>query len=376
MAGRLKLGELTQLVEAGEIDTVLVAQTDMQGRLMGKRFHARHFVETAWQETHSCNYLLTVDMEMTPVPGYKSASWDRGYGDYTMKPDLATLRRVPWLPGTALVLADLLEHGTDAEVPISPRAVLKRQIARLDALGYAPMMASELEFFLFRTSFEEAAAAGYRGLEPISAYNEDYHIFQTTKEEEVMRAIRLGLAGADIPVENTKGEADAGQAEVNVAYSDALTMADRHSIIKNAVKEIAWAKGRAVTFMAKWSYDHAGSSCHVHQSLVGNGGAPAFHDPEGPHGMSRGHAPLRGRPAGARVRDHLFPRALRQLVQALHGGHLRADEGRLVGRQSHGGLSRRRRGDQGRAGRMPRRRRRPEPLSGIRRHAGRRHRRP
>jgi glutamine synthetase len=286
MAGKLKLGQLTQLVEAGEIDTVLVAQTDMQGRLMGKRFHARHFVDTAWAETHSCNYLLTVDMEMTPVPGYQSASWEKGYGDHTMKPDLSTLRSVPWLPGTALVLADLLDHHTGAEVPVSPRAVLKRQIARLDALGFAPMMASELEFFLFRSSFEEAAAAGYRGLEPISAYNEDYHIFQTTKEEEVMRAIRLGLADADIPVENTKGEADAGQAEVNVAYSDALTMADRHSIIKNAVKEIAWAKGRAVTFMAKWSYDHAGSSCHVHQSLIGESGTPAFHDPEGPHGMS------------------------------------------------------------------------------------------
>ncbi len=286
MAGRLKLGELTQAVEAGEIDTVLVAQTDMQGRLMGKRFHARHFVDTAWAETHSCNYLLTVDMEMTPVPGFKSASWEKGYGDYTMRPDLGTLRRVPWLPGTALVLTDLLDHGTHAEVPISPRAVLKRQIARLGALGYTPMMASELEFFLFRTSFEEAASAGYRGLQPISAYNEDYHIFQTTKEEDVMRAIRLGLAGADIPVENTKGEADAGQEEVNVTYSDALTMADRHVIIKNAVKEIAWARGRAVTFMAKWSYDHAGSSCHVHQSLIGENGAAVFHDPEDEHGMS------------------------------------------------------------------------------------------
>jgi glutamine synthetase len=287
MTGKLNFEELRAAVAAGEIDTVLVAQTDMQGRLMGKRFHAEHFLRSAWEETHGCNYLLTVDMEMTPVPGYKSASWEAGYGDYTMRPDLGTLRRVPWLPGTALVLADLEDHRSHAPVPISPRAILKRQIARLEAMGYLPMMASELEFFLFRTSYEEAAAAGYRALQPISAYNEDYHIFQTTKEEDVMRAIRLGLAGADIPVENTKGEADAGQEEVNVTYADALTMADRHVIIKNAVKEIAWGRGRAVTFMAKWSTAHAGSSCHVHQSLVGRDGAPAFADAQAEHGMSR-----------------------------------------------------------------------------------------
>jgi glutamine synthetase len=286
MAGKLTFDELRQAAASGEIDTVLVAQTDMQGRLMGKRFHVDHFLRSAWQETHSCNYLLTVDMEMTPVPGYATASWERGYGDYTMRPDLETLRRVPWLPGTALVLADLEDHRTHGPVPMSPRAVLKRQIERLEGMGLAPMMASELEFFLFRTSFEEAAAGGYAKLEPISAYNEDYHIFQTTKEEDVMRAIRNELAGADIPVENTKGEADAGQEEVNVTYADALTMADRHVIIKNAVKEIAWGRGRAVTFMAKWSYTHAGSSCHVHQSLVGRDGAPAFFEESAEHGMS------------------------------------------------------------------------------------------
>lgn len=285
MAGKVSFDDLKKAVGAGEIDTVVVAQTDMQGRLMGKRFHAEHFVNSAWEETHSCNYLLTVDMEMTPVPGYQSASWQRGYGDYTMKPDLDTLRLVPWLPKTALVLCDLEDHATHAPVPISPRAVLKRQVARLDAMGYRPMMASELEFYLFRTSFDEAAAQGYAGLQTVSAYNEDYHIFQTTKEEGVMRAIRNGLAGADIPVENTKGEADAGQAEVNVAYAEALTMADRHVIIKNAVKEIAWASGHAATFMAKWSTDHAGSSCHVHQSLAAKDG-PAFYDKDAEHSMS------------------------------------------------------------------------------------------
>ena len=286
MAGRLSFDELKQAVKAGDIDTVIAAQIDMQGRLMGKRFHADFFVQSGWKETHSCNYLLTVDMEMTPVPGYKSASWERGYGDYTMKPDLETLRVVPWLPKTALVLCDLEDHATHAPVPMSPRAVLRRQIARLGEMGYRPMMASELEFFVFRNSFEEAAAQAYAGLSPISAYNEDYHIFQTTKEEDVMRAIRNGLAGAGIPVENTKGEADAGQAEVNVTYADALSMADNHVVIKNAVKEIAWAQGRAVTFMAKWSHDHAGSSCHVHQSLVGRDGEPAFHDEGAEHSMS------------------------------------------------------------------------------------------
>ncbi|HET7408752.1 MAG TPA: glutamine synthetase family protein [Paracoccaceae bacterium] len=286
MAGKLSFDDLKGLVQAGEIDTVLVAQIDMQGRLMGKRFHADFFVQSAWKETHSCNYLMTVDMEMTPVPGYSSASWERGYGDYAMKPDMDTLRIVPWLPKTALVLCDLEDHATHAPVPMSPRAMLRRQIARLDELGYRPMMASELEFYLFRTSFEEAAAQGYTGLAPISAYNEDYHIFQTTKEEDVMRAIRNGLAGANIPVENTKGEADAGQAEVNVTYADALTMADNHVIIKNAVKEIAWGRGRAVTFMAKWSSEHAGSSSHVHQSLIGHDGKPAFRDPDAEHTMS------------------------------------------------------------------------------------------
>lgn len=286
MAGKLSFDELKQAVAADEIDTVIVAAVDMQGRLMGKRFHADFFLESAWRETHCCNYLMTVDMEMTPVPGYRSASWQGGYGDYAQRPDLGTLRRIPWLPKTALVIADLEDHAHEP-VAISPRALLKSQIARLDAMGYRPMMASELEFYLFRTSFEEAAAQGYTGLAPISAYNEDYHIFQTSKEEDVMRAIRNGLVGADIPVENTKGEADAGQAEVNVTYSDALTMADRHVIIKNAVKEIAWSRGRAVTFMAKWSHDRAGSSCHVHQSLIGRDGEPVFHDPDAEHTMSQ-----------------------------------------------------------------------------------------
>ena len=286
MAGKLTFDALKALVASGEIDTVVAAQTDMQGRLMGKRFQAEFFVDSAWEETHSCNYLLATDMEMLTVEGYQSSSWSQGYGDYTMKPDLSTLRRTPWLEGAALVLCDVLDHHTHAEVPHAPRSVLKRQIAALSEIGQKPLTASELEFFLFKESFEEANAKGYAGLTPISAYNEDYHIFQTTKEEAVMREIRNGLNGADVPVENSKGEAEAGQEEINVRYADALTMADRHSIIKNGVKEIAWKHGHAASFMAKWSYDHAGSSSHIHMSLVGPDGAPAFYDPNADHGLS------------------------------------------------------------------------------------------
>jgi len=286
MAGKLTLEDLKQRVANGEIDTVLTVQVDMQGRLMGKRMHADFFVDSAWQETHSCNYLQATDMEMETVEGYKSTSWESGYGDYTMKPDLETLRLIPWLEGTALVMCDVLDHHTHEDVPHSPRAVLKKQVARLESLGMRAMMASELEFFLFKNSYEEAQLQGYRNLSPVSAYNEDYHIFQTTKEEDVMRAIRNGLNGADIPVENSKGEADAGQEEINVRYADALTMADRHAIIKNGCKEIAWSKGKALSFMAKWSYDHAGSSSHIHQSLWSLEGEPLFFDQGSEHGMS------------------------------------------------------------------------------------------
>ncbi|PLX37380.1 MAG: glutamine synthetase [Hyphomicrobiales bacterium] len=286
MAGKLTLEELTSAVKSGEIDTVLVVQVDMQGRLMGKRFHAEFFLDSGVDETHCCNYLLATDMEMETVDGYKATSWEAGYGDYAMKPDLDTLRRIPWLEGTALVICDVLDHHTHAPVPHSPRAVLKRQVERLEAMGMKAMMATELEFFLFRESYEEAQEKGHRGLTPISAYNEDYHIFQTTKEEEVMRAIRNGLNGADIPVENSKGEACAGQEEINVRYTDALTMGDRHAIIKNGCKEIAWSKGRSISFMAKWDDSFAGNSSHVHQSLVDLDGKPLFYDPAAKHGMS------------------------------------------------------------------------------------------
>lgn len=282
MQGRSDLEALRVAVAAGEVDTVVAALVDMQGRLVGKRFHAEHFLKRGFEETHCCNYLLATDMEMLPVPGYRAASWDRGYGDYVMKPDLSTLRRIPWLEATALVLCDVLEHDTHTEVPHSPRAVLKRQVARLEARGMRAMMASELEFFLFDVSYDAARSQGYRDLRPSNPYNQDYQIFLTTKDEPVMRALRNGLSGAGVPVENSKGEASAGQEEINIGYADALESADRHVIVKHAAKEIAWAHGQAITFLAKWSNAAAGSSAHIHQSLWTSAGRPLFRgeDPE------------------------------------------------------------------------------------------------
>ena len=286
MPGNMSFDALKEAVARGEIDTVLVASVDMQGRLMGKRFHAAFFVDSGYKETHCCNYLLAVDMEMTTVPGYKSAGWEQGYGDYVMKPDLATLRPLPWLPGTALCLADLLDHHTHEEVPVSPRAILKRQVARARAMGFEPMMATELEFYIFENAYENLRDGGLSALRPISGYNEDYHIFQTTKEESLMRDVRNHLYAAGIPIENTKGEADAGQHEVNYKYSDALDTADNHVIVKQGVKEIAHAKGKSVTFMAKYDHRKAGSSSHVHQSLWSLDGKPSFYDHDDEHGMS------------------------------------------------------------------------------------------
>lgn len=285
MKAMLTLEELKQEFATGSIDTVLACMVDMQGRLMGKRFHADYFINHGAEETHSCNYLLATDLEMETVEGYKSTGWEAGYGDYVMKPDMSTLRRVPWLEGTALVLCDVLDHHYKP-IPHSPRAILRKQIERLAALGIQPMMATELEFFLFDQSYADACQSGYRDMKPASTYNEDYHIFQTTKEETVIRAIRNGIYGAGIAVECSKGEASAGQEEVNIKYDKALTTADQHSIVKHACKEIAWAQGKSVTFMAKWHNEAAGSSSHVHQSLWSFDGKPLFLDESKPHGMS------------------------------------------------------------------------------------------
>jgi glutamine synthetase len=287
MEGMLTLDQLKKEVAAGTIDTVVAALVDMQGRLIGKRFHAKFFVESGHEETHGCNYLLAVDVEMEPVPGYKASSWEQGYGDFVLKPDMATLRRIPWLPGTALVLCDILDHHTHEDVPHSPRAILKKQLKRLEAMKMKAYMASELEFFLFEDSYANAHEKGYRNLKTSAHYIEDYHIFQTSKEEDVMRAIRNGLHGAGIPVENSKGEAAPGQEEINVKYAEALEMADRHAIIKNGAKEIAYNVGKSVSFMAKWDYGMAGNSSHIHQSLWSLDNKPLFMDKKGEHGMSQ-----------------------------------------------------------------------------------------
>jgi glutamine synthetase len=285
MSGILSFDDLKTQVASGDVDTVLVCLIDMQGRLMGKRFVAQHFVNGGYEESHCCNYLLATDFEMATPDGYASTSWESGYGDYIMKPDLETLRPVPWLEGTAMVLCDVLDHHTHAEVPLSPRTMLKKQIQRLEAMGLSPVMATELEFFLFEKSFDEIRKSGFRDLAPISGYNEDYHIFQTTKEEHIMRPIRNHLYAAGIPVEGSKGEAEAGQEELNIKYSDAMSTADHHTISKHAIKEIAWQQGHAVSFLPKWDENRVGSSSHVHQSMWRDG-KNAFFDPSDELGMS------------------------------------------------------------------------------------------
>ncbi|MGB8813734.1 MAG: glutamine synthetase family protein [Paracoccaceae bacterium] len=285
MPANLTFDALKEAVDRGEIDTVVVAIVDMQGRMMGKRFQANFFCESGWHETHCCNYLLATDMEMVTVPGYKASSWAAGYGDYVMKPDMATLRLIPWMPGTAMVMCDVLDHHTHDLVPHAPRSILKGQVARAKALGYDAMMATELEFFLFDQTFADLFDSGYRAMTPKARYNVDYSIFGASRDEPIMRAIRNGLYGAGIPIECSKGEAEAGQEEVNAKYSDALDTADMHSIIKVGCKEIALAHNASVTFMAKYDHRRAGSSSHVHQSLWKDG-KPAFMDASDKHGMS------------------------------------------------------------------------------------------
>jgi glutamine synthetase len=287
MSGMLTLDELRALTKTGEIDTVLVCFTDLQGRLAGKRFYAPFFCDGAYEETHACNYLLALDMDMETVPGYKAASWERGYGDFTLKPDMKTLRRIPWLEATALVLADVLDHHTHEAVPHSPRAILRRQVDRIAAQGMKALAASELEFFLFDEPYDAIIDRGFKEPKSAARYIEDYSILLSTKEEPFMRALRNGLAGAGITVENSKGEYGPGQEEINVKYSDVLDMADQHVIIKNGAKEIAHAQGRAVTFMAKWHYGFSGNSSHIHMSLWHKDGHSLFHDKAAEHGMSK-----------------------------------------------------------------------------------------
>ena len=285
MTANLTFDALKEAAASGTIDTVLVCLVDMQGRLMGKRFHVSNFLDSAHEETHCCNYLLATDVEMATPDGYASTSWEKGYGDYVMKPDLSTLRPVPWLDGTAMVLCDLIDHHTHEPVPHSPRQMLKAQVARAAKIGFTPMMATELEFFLFADSFTTLRQRDFRDLSPIAGYNADYSIQLTTREEHVMRPIRNRLVAAGVPVENSKGEAEIGQEELNIRYGEAVLCADHHTIAKQAVKEIADQHGHSATFLAKWRSDRVGSAAHIHQSLMGADG-PAFYDAEAEHTMS------------------------------------------------------------------------------------------
>jgi glutamine synthetase len=269
---RLSVGELTAQVNRGEIDTVLLAMTDMQGRLQGKRLTARHFLdEVAQHGAEGCNYLLAVDVDMTPVDGYEMASWERGYGDFAMRPDLDTLRPVPWQEGTAMCLADL-EWSDGRDVLASPRQVLRAQLARLTERGWTANASTELEFLVFRDTYEEAWGKAYRDLEPANLYNVDYSLLGTARVETLIRRIRNSMMGAGLAVENSKGECNLGQHEINFRYADALCTADQHVFYKNAAKEIADQEGMAISFMAKFNA-REGSSCHIHFSLA---------DPAGP----------------------------------------------------------------------------------------------
>jgi glutamine synthetase len=266
--GMISVDELKAAVEAEEVDTVVVGFTDHYGRVHGKRFDAFHFLdEISEHGTHGCDYLLTVDMEMEPVPGYQYANWELGYGDFHMVPDLATLRKATWLDKTAYVLCDLEDPRTHELVTVAPRTILRRQLEKAAASGYAAMGASELEYFIFEDSYRQAAEKRYAGLVPTGWYIEDYHLLQGTRLEYYNGAVRRHLSASGIPVENSKGEWGRGQHEMNIRFTDLLGMADRHTIMKQAMKEIADGMGISVTFMAKPDMSEAGSSCHLHVSL-------------------------------------------------------------------------------------------------------------
>jgi glutamine synthetase len=299
--GMLTLDELRAEVEAGTIDTVLTCFTDMQGRLMGKRVDAGYFLEdTVSHGLEGCNYLMALDMEMDPVPGYAMANWEQGYGDFHIAADPATLRRIPWLDRTALVLGDL-DWEDGSPVVASPRQVLKRQVERAQERGYLPMFASELEFYLFKDSFADAYEKHYRSLTPTIPYILDYHILATTFDEDVIGDIRRNMRDAGIPVEFSKGEAWAGQHELNFRYADAVTTADRHVIYKNGVKEIANLHRQSVTFMAKPDHTWIGNSCHIHSSLWSPDGSQSLFTTQngaGPSDVFQGY--LAGLVAGMR----------------------------------------------------------------------------
>ncbi len=279
--GMLSLDDLRKAGEEGTIDTVVAAFTDMQGRLFGKRIQVEYFLEEVTSHgIEGCDYLLALDMEMEPLPGYEMANWEEGYGDFAIVPDITTLRQIPWLDRTALVLCDVANHD-GSPVVASPRQVLIAQYERAAGMGYTPYFASELEFYLYKESYAEAWEKGFRDLTPTIPYILDYHVLATTMDEAYLGPIRRGMHAAGIPIEFSKGEAWHGQHEVNFRYADAVTSADRHTIYKNGVKEIAFLNEISASFMAKPSEKDIGSSCHIHSSLVGEDGKSTFVDGKG-----------------------------------------------------------------------------------------------
>jgi glutamine synthetase len=283
--GLLTLEELRSAVGSGEVDTVVLAFTDMQGRLQGKRLSAEFFLEeVAENYSEGCNYLLAVDVEMNTVDGYAMSSWSRGYGDFVLAPDMSTLRRMPWHPGSVLVIADLTWLD-GAPVVASPRQILKAQTDRLAARGWTAFVGTELEFVVYNDTYEQAAARGYRDLTPANQYNVDYSIIGTSRIEPLLRRIRLEMAGAGLYVESAKGECNLGQHEIAFRYAEAVTTCDNHSIYKTGSKEIAAQDGNSITFMAKPNA-REGNSCHIHLSLRGSDGAPVMAG-DGEYGLSK-----------------------------------------------------------------------------------------
>jgi glutamine synthetase len=286
-AGHLTFESLEHMVKAGEIDTVLETMPDMQGRLVGKRLDAHFFLNHVAREgSHHCSYLLGTDVEMNTLPGFKMTNWRTGYHDFKVRPDQRTLRPVPWLEKTAIVIGDVF---TDDDKPVeeSPRRILQRQVDRIAAMGFTAKMASELEFYLFRDPYDEARKRHYQDMNPYGNYIQDYHILATTKEEGIVRQIRNAMNAAGIPVEGSKGEWGYGQEELNLEYSDPVEMADRHVLYKHGSKEIAALNGVSITFMAKWNAEQAGSSFHLHSSLWDASGRAVFWDEQQPLGMSK-----------------------------------------------------------------------------------------
>ena len=335
----LTLETLPHQIRSGEIDTVVVAFPDLQGRPVGKRVTGSYFLEhVAHHGIEVCDYLLACDVDMEPLPGYRFANWESGYGDLTAVVDPHTVRPLPWLPGSALVLCDLLTlEGQPVEV--SPRRILRRQLERAAGHGLEIRCATELEFYLFLDSFAEAADKHWQDLVPHADTIQDYQLLQTSRQEYIIGRIRNQMIEAGIPVEFSKGEAGIGQHEINITYGGALEVADRHLVFKTGVKEIASGFGRAATFMAKWSMDTAGSSCHIHTSLWdAEHGAPLMAPAEGVDGavgLLPRRVPVRGRPAARGRTAGVVLRPLRQLVPPVRAGLVGPDRGGVGGGQPH-----------------------------------------